>query len=226
MGPTSDNRKAIYVACLRSLLFSSLALILLIGIEVVVQGGTPSRDLPINVAFAIAGGVGFFVVNYLNKETPFRNEVIESLRGSFFWFPPTVGLASFPFWYWFAISAKEEIQGPFFEVSAQVIPVLLLAIMIDVRPSDKLQTSDLTITIVGLIVGESVALRGAASGGGDAFQYATICTMLTLGFFALIVAVIVESPPSAKEADKTIAKGALNSDVHQRELPEEKLSDD
>jgi uncharacterized membrane protein YdcZ (DUF606 family) len=194
MEPPSRKARNLSKVALRSLLPSVAALIVYALITVFLHRSLVA-DFPIIIGFAVGTGIFSFVSQSLQDESPARHDFLRALARSFSWFPGLVGLCSVPFWYWYA-DRLTGIQGAFFEVSAQVIPVLLLAIMIDVRQSKRLRSSDLVGTTLGLLYCEIVALVGAAEGGGDAFPYSVVSGALTLGFCAVIMAVIAEFPHS------------------------------
>jgi hypothetical protein len=97
---------------------------------------------------------------------------------TFIYMPLLVGAVSYPFWYSFALQIG-EIDHSFYEVSAQINPVLLLAILVDVRRCRSLESQDLLGTIVALIGGEIVALYGAAGAPIGRPGYATVSASLT-----------------------------------------------
>lgn len=113
---------------------------------------------------------------------------------TFIYMPLLVGAVSYPFWYSFALQIG-EIDHSFYEVSAQINPVLLLAILVDVRRCRSLESQDLLGTIVALIGGEIVALYGAAGAPIGRPGYATVSASLTVGFVALLMAVIADYEP-------------------------------
>jgi hypothetical protein len=202
MKPLSRKPTTLYKLGLGSLLVAGGVLafgILLLSVE----GKPIFRNFPVIVSIATLMGV-FFFFWYSLQEPSLRNNFLRTLTNSFPWLPSIIGCSSVLFWYWYASSSPkklESIQGAFFEVSAQVIPVLLLAIMIDVRRSEKLRSHDLVLTILALLFGEIITLQGAARGNGSPFDFAAVGGMVTVGFCAVIIGVILEFPSSPNEEE-------------------------
>jgi hypothetical protein len=129
-----------------------------------------------------------------------RRDLAQFFVNSLGWLPFAVACITFPLWYWTA-SHMTSIRGAFFEVGAQVIPVILLATTLEVRLSRTLETSDLAVTIAILLGGEILALYGAAIGDVShvgftaAWRYAVVSAALSSGFFTLIMGVIADYDP-------------------------------
>ncbi len=77
----------------------------------------------------------------------------------FGWLPVTAGLATYPLMYWTASRLDIEPASQFFEISAQVLPVVLLAAVIDVRRSRYLKSYQLALPIFVVFLGEMAALN-------------------------------------------------------------------
>lgn len=73
--------------------------------------------------------------------------------------PLFVGVVTYPFWFWYSNQPHIEPDPQFFEISAQVLPVLLLAVIIDVEWSRSLKTYKLIFPISTVFLGEFVALK-------------------------------------------------------------------
>jgi len=186
---------------LRDRALQALAILPLIWITVetlhaLVLGFPWFSDPTLTIGAALAGALTWFFAFS-------RREDLVELFVPAFWVAPILGGAiTFPIWFSFA-SRIDEVQGSFFEVSAQIVPVLLLAITIDVRRSRSLESHELVLTIVILIIGEAVALYHAAGAEWDTGGYAVVSTSLTTGFIALVMALISDyAAPTGKGRQK------------------------
>jgi hypothetical protein len=121
---------------------------------------------------------------------------------AFPYMPMIVGAISYPIWLSFAFDIG-EIERGFYEVTAQVIPVVLLAITIDVRRSRHLESEDLVVTIALLIMGEVVALFNAAGAHTGSLGYASVGAALTVGFVALVMGLIADYEPTNSRSERT-----------------------
>ena len=77
----------------------------------------------------------------------------------------------------------------FFEISAQVIPVFMLATIIDVRQTEGLNSHQLILPLLVMLTGELEALDSVAFGGSvNSFQL--ICGALVTSVSALIMGIL------------------------------------
>jgi hypothetical protein len=118
----------------------------------------------------------------------------------FGWLPITVGLATYPLMYWAASRLDIEPASQFFEISAQVLPVILLAAVIDVRRSRSLKSYQLALPIFVVFLGETAALNILAfgeNGNGRHLQagaadFAVVAASLASTVAALLFAVLAD----------------------------------
>jgi hypothetical protein len=82
------------------------------------------------------------------------------LERHFVWIPSVIGLITWPFWYSYA--GTQRLDGAFFDVSAQVLPVLLLASVIDVRRSRHLRSYQIISPMLVILIGEVTAVGAVA----------------------------------------------------------------
>lgn len=103
------------------------------------------------------------------------------------------GAASWPYFFWYAKEYPSDIGSDFFATSAQVIPVFMLALTIDVGRSKQLEGADMAWTIFGTLVGEITALGASAF---DPFRnrgnFAIVAASLVTLFLALAMAITSE----------------------------------
>lgn len=109
---------------------------------------------------ALSFGLPFAIAAFLATATP--TERAELLIRHFRWMPPAIGFLSCFYFYFYSADFGENVGGDFFSAVAQVIPVLLLALTIDVRQSATLRGPDIAGVVAASLVGESVALSAAA----------------------------------------------------------------
>ena len=132
---------------------------------------------------------------------------------TFGWLPVSLGLLSYPFWYWYSDQPHIVPASQFFEISAQVLPVLLLAAVIDVRRSESLESHQLLLPIIAVFLGEIAALNVLAfsepepGGRFDATpgDFAAVAASLFSTIFALVLAVLadLEEKGTAETSDQS-----------------------
>jgi len=113
----------------------------------------------------------------------------------FGWLPVVVGVASWPYWYWYCTFAPPRVPNVgFFETAAQVLPVLLLATVIDVRRTQELKSGQLVLPIIAVFLGELDALDAIAFSSADATPsaFAVVAASLVTSIAALILAVLAD----------------------------------
>jgi hypothetical protein len=111
-----------------------------------------------------------------------------------------LGTLSYPFWYWYADSYPEDIGGEFFHASADILPVLLLATIIDVRRTNELEGKQLVPPIAAVFLGELAALNALAfTDSSQVSNFAAVSASLVVATFALVIAVMADLSPSEAE---------------------------
>lgn len=118
----------------------------------------------------------------------------------FEWVPAVAGVVSYPFWLWYS-NKLGDVNVNFFESSAQVLPVVLLSVVIDVRRSTSLNSRQLLVPIVIVILGEIIALDSTAFEQGSRAHesFALVCSALITAVVALLFAVL--AAPDEGQAD-------------------------
>lgn len=117
---------------------------------------------------------------------------------TFGWLPVSLGLLSYPFWYWYSDQPHTVPASQFFEISAQVLPVLLLAAVIDVRRAENLKSHQLLLPIIAVFLGELAALNVLAFGepGGEfeaaPADFAAVAASMVSTIIALVLAVLAD----------------------------------
>ncbi|WP_405090907.1 hypothetical protein OG767_26025 [Micromonospora sp. NBC_01392] len=69
---------------------------------------------------------------------------------------------SFPYWYWYAVLSDRDIETDFFSTVGQVLPVLLLAALVDLKRTSDSTTKNLLLFIAVAAAGEFSCLFGLA----------------------------------------------------------------
>jgi hypothetical protein len=115
----------------------------------------------------------------------------------FGWLPVLLGAISCPYWYWYDVFSPPSVpSSSYFETVAQVLPVLLLAVVIDVRRTRTLRSSQLTLPIIAFLIGEINALDAIAFGVGDGdgagLAFTIVSASLVSTIAALILAVLAD----------------------------------
>jgi hypothetical protein len=174
--------------------------------------GSPLNVISIAAIAAIAGLILLLL-------TVSRNRYSAAFGSIFGWVPVTVGAATWPFWHWYADNFSEgDIGGDFFHAAADILPVLLLATVIDVRRSRELEGKQLLPPIAVVFFGELAALNALAFDTerfGMADSFAVVCSSLITATFALLIAVManLSSPDEKPEDDEVLpaAKASVTS---------------
>jgi hypothetical protein len=166
---------------------------------IVISGASPGRGasalpiLPGIIALLIAVLIGVIIA-----ATP-RQKYTTFFARHFGWLPVAAAALSYPFWYW----RSEQMTGggpdtDFFSVAAQVLPVLLLAAIIDVRRSAYLKSYQLILPIAAVYLGETSALNVLAffnknsEAPASAGDFATVSASLVCATLALVLAVLAD----------------------------------
>lgn len=113
---------------------------------------------------------------------------------TFGWLPVVLGAISWPYWSWYGTWHPQILAGAdFYATAAQVLPVLLLAAVIDVRRSGTLKTSQLVLPVVVVFLGEIDALGVLAFPHTNATsEFASVAASFTSTIIALLLAVLAD----------------------------------
>lgn len=162
-----------------------------IGLMTVQVVGFGNSALPLVVAVALA-----LFVSALFWFIP-RRTFVSLFVNTFGWLPVTLGSVSYFFWVSYAPS--ESPDAIFFHASADVLPVLLLAAVVDVRRSETLESRGLVLPIIAVFLGEVAALNALAFGYTTAEDFAAVAASLVSTTFALVLAVMADLPESSRD---------------------------
>jgi hypothetical protein len=122
-----------------------------------------------------------------------RKRYLQLFKKHFGWIPVTLGALTYPYWLWYA---GNTVDVGFFQTAAQVLPVILLAAIIDVRQSSILRSDQLALPIIAVFLGEIAALNEtafqhyAATAGRVGADFAVVASSLVVSIVALIMAVL------------------------------------
>jgi hypothetical protein len=88
-----------------------------------------------------------------------------------------------------------------------VLPVLLLAAVVDVRRSQTLESKGLVLPIIAVFLGEVAALNSLAFGNSGPEDFAAVASSLVSTTFALLLAVMADftESPDDKKREGTVA---------------------
>lgn len=168
-----------------------------------------SNAIPIYIIVAI----GFCLAYPLWKVS--RRRYSAQFSNIFGWLPVTLGTLSYPFWYWYADNYGENIGGEFFHASADILPVLLLATIVDVGRTNELEGKQLVPPIAAVFLGELAALNALAfTDTNQVPNFAAVSASLVAATFALVIAVMADLSPSETgkhsndEDDKARSQGS------------------
>jgi hypothetical protein len=164
--------------------------------------GTGSATLWPLVLFSVIGIVwGTMLITVPRRKYP------SLFIKHFGWLPVTLGVATYPLLYWTARQVRIVPASQYFEISAQVLPVLLLAAVVDVRRSSYLKSYQLALPIIVVFLGEIAALNILAfgeNGQGNHLQataadFAVVGASLSSTTAALIFAVLADLQESSRK---------------------------
>jgi hypothetical protein len=192
--------------------FALLGLVAILVLTILTVEGGLSADLRLEWPFYVILGVSV-VIGSLLWIIP-RKTYYTMFARTFGWLPVVLGAASWPYWYWYGTYPTPP-QNAFFETAAQVLPVLLLAAVIDVRRTKTLSSSQLVLPIIAFFLGEIAALDVLAfsNGHGGASDFASVAASLTSTVIALILAVLadVAAPSSNRIATARSRKRGMRT---------------
>jgi hypothetical protein len=150
------------------------------------------RVLPIYIFTAIGATLGVLLISSVKRER--YSALFASIFG---WIPVFLGSLSYPFWYWYASGYSNEIGSEFFHAAADILPVLLLATVLDVRRTNELEGKQLIPPIAAVFFGELAALNALAfANGGTVDNFAVVSASLVTATLALVIAVMADLSPS------------------------------
>jgi len=142
--------------------------------------------------------IGLIVVGVLWAIS--RRSVSNIFAATFGWLPVFVGALSYIFWYWYASLAEHDIDPTFFHAAADVLPILLLATVVDVHRTKELENKQLVLPIAAVFLGELAALNALAFGYARPADFAAVASSFVSTIVALVLAVLADmSPPTSKE---------------------------
>ena len=147
---------------------------------------------------AVATGFGMGTFAFVLATPPKRLAKLE-LSG-YKLAPVVMGSLGGLYFFWYATTTAVEIPGAIFEVTAQIIPVLILATIVDARRAHRIATEDVVGALAFLILGEIMALFGIMTQTAPIFGL--VCGALTAGFAALILSVLAEGAPDSTVTDE------------------------
>lgn len=170
---------------------------LIVGTVGIPEAGSVKKLWPI-YAFALVG----VIVGFLLWVIP-RNRYGIIFASTFGWLPVFLGGLSYGFWYWYASQLGGEPGSDFFHAAADVLPVLLLAAVVDVRRAKELQSKQLVLPIIAVFLGEISALNALAFGFAGPGDFAAVASSLVSTTVALVLAVMADLLPSVDGSRKT-----------------------
>jgi hypothetical protein len=125
-----------------------------------------------------------------------RRRYSTAFAGLFGWLPVLLGAVSYPYWYLYARLVGSTPSRDFFNAAAGVLPVLLLATVLDVRRTRDLESRQLVLPVAAVFLGELAALNALAFGDQGAIEFAAVSSSLVVSAVALILAVMADITPS------------------------------
>ena len=172
-----------------------VSILIMTALTSILTAGVTLRHMPprvILVTLGILAGVLLIPIEPSKYQSLYKRH--------FGWLPVTAGLVTYPLWWWYSYQLKIPPASQFFEISAQVLPVLLLAAIIDVRRSASLRGYQLILPTIAVVLGEVAALNALAFGEerkghylhATATDFAIVATSLTSTFIALVLAVLAD----------------------------------
>ena len=130
--------------------------------------------------------------------------------GLFGWLPVLLGAVSYPYWYWYAGLVGSAPSRDFFSAATGVLPVLLLATVLDVRRTRDLESKQLVLPVVAVFLGELAALNALAFGDQGAVAFAAVSSSLVVSVVALILAVMADIGSATAKPDQSAATDDRN----------------
>jgi hypothetical protein len=176
-----------------------ISIIVLIGGAVGPPTGGPLKHLWPVAAF-IASGIVFIWFLYRTSREK-QNVIFENTFG---WLPVFLGALSYGYWYWYGEQQYYLPEKEFFLASAEVLPLLLLAAVVDVRRTERLQSKQLVLPVVAVFVGELAALNALAFGPSRYYSFAGVASSFVSSIVALVLAVMANIAPPDGNGPETV----------------------
>jgi hypothetical protein len=129
----------------------------------------------------------------------------------FGWLPVFLAALSYLYWHWYATQQGGTIDSEFFLASAEVLPILLLATVVDVRRTERLESRQLVLPVVAVFLGELAALNALAFGGPGPDDFAAVASSFVSSTVALVLAVMANVDPSANHAAEAVRESSGNA---------------
>jgi hypothetical protein len=152
--------------------------------------------------FAAFVVIAIFFIAFLYRTPRERLDII--FANTFGWLPVFLGALSYWYWVWYAREAGVTPGPEFFHASAEVLPVLLLAAVVDVRRTKRLQSKQLVLPIAAVFLGELAALDALAFGGADRYHFAAVASSFVSSIVALVLAVMADIALSEGNEPETV----------------------
>jgi hypothetical protein len=139
--------------------------------------------------------IGGIVLGVIIIATP-RERYREIFANHFGWIPVSIGAVSY--WYWKWYGGADVVDSSFFDTAAQVLPILLLAAVVDVRRSMILKSSQLALPMIAIFLGEMTALNESAFSsrmtryGSVNSDFAVVSASLVIAIVALFMAILAD----------------------------------
>jgi hypothetical protein len=167
----------------------AVAVLLLAWLTVGVGSFAAGFRLQASLVLLVGVIIGIIVIT-----TP-RERYVPIFINHFGWIPVSIGALSYWYWHWYA--SGQPISESFFDTAAQILPVFLLAAILDVRRSTTLKSSQLALPIIGVFLGEIAALSESAFAGiedqsNKVDDFAIVASSLVIAIAALVMAVLAD----------------------------------
>jgi hypothetical protein len=155
-----------------------------------------------------------------------RERLDALFANTFGWLPVFLGALSYWYWVWYAHQIGGFPRTEFFLASAEVLPVLLLAAVVDVRRTQRLQSNQLILPITAVFLGELAALNALAFGNAGPYDFAAVASSFVSSIVALVLAVMADIVASdAHESEIVERSSHSSSDGTDTEEPKNIVND-
>lgn len=115
--------------------------------------GSFGEGFRLQASLALLVGV---IIGIILIATP-RERYVQVFINHFGWIPVSIGALSYWYWHWYATG--QLISESFFDTAAQILPVFLLAAILDVRRSTTLRSNQLALPIIAVFLGENSCIE-------------------------------------------------------------------
>jgi len=132
-------------------------------------------------------------------------QYLKLTKKHFGWIPVTLGALTYPYWLWYA---GNSVDVGFFQTAAQVLPVILLAAIVDVRQSSIVRSEQLALPVIAVFLGEIAALNEAAfqnnsyAVGRVGADFAVVASSFVVSIVALIMTVLANPKEDEPKDDQ------------------------